>query len=113
MSRMNRLKQEFRVRGFSVEVNGTSVFSSFQNSSIQSTDAHENRVSCFFELLYHLIFCEIPTVPVVRENLSTISSLSLGQVTSSVLERTAYQRNPSLSPRSRCNSDHLISTGCR
>ena len=57
---MNRLKQEFRVRGFSIEVNGTFVLSSFENSSIQSTDACEDRVSCFIELLYHLVGCEIP-----------------------------------------------------
>ena len=40
-----------------------------------------------------------------------MSSLSLDQETSSVLEGTA-SRNRWLSRRLRCNSDHLISTGC-
>ena len=65
--RMNRLKQEFRVRGFSIEVNGTFVLSSFENSSILSTDVCENRVSltilsfcvrshcCSWEPPYHVV----------------------------------------------------------
>ena len=67
--RMNCLKQELRIHKISSEVYG--IFTSFllEDSTIQCTGTFEDRMTSFFESLYHFVGCMFSH----RENRHTIS----------------------------------------